>query len=129
MPAQLNWLVASTYWAPRHWPNRVSKATDPRTIVDLHDGQSKTAGHLSGNRDEFDLEYYRRTRAIDPPVDYMSMRHIVPEHDSLEEILIDRSITVLQRVRAKHKKMINFLQKINLIKIVKLFFLKEVVRK
>ena len=85
--------------------DRVSKATDPRTIVDLHDGQSKTAGHLSGNRDEFDLEYYRRTRAIDPPVDYMSMRHIVPEHDSLEEILIDRSITVLQRVRAKHKKM------------------------
>ena len=60
--------------------DRVSKATDPRTIVDLHDGQSKTEGHLSGNRDEFDLEYYRRTRAIDPPVDYMSMRHIVPEH-------------------------------------------------
>jgi len=56
--------------------------------------------------DTFDLEYHKRTASIDPPVDYMRMRHILPDHDRLQDVLTDRVIQVLQRVRERHRRML-----------------------
>jgi hypothetical protein len=55
------------------------------------------------NHINFDLEYHIRTAAIDPPVDYMRMRLILPEHEILEEKLINRVIYILKRVRQRHQ--------------------------
>jgi len=57
------------------------------------------------NQIKFDLEYHRRTVAIDPPVDYMRMRHILPEHSKVESILTVRVIQVLSRVRERHHRL------------------------
>jgi hypothetical protein len=79
----------------------------------LHQNQTNPSSRSSsngtngdhGDNDTFDLEFHRRTGAIDPPVDYMRMRHISPEHEILEEVLTNRVIQVLKRVRERHERM------------------------
>jgi hypothetical protein len=59
-----------------------------------HDRDNNNNGHIY-----FDLEYHIRTEAIDPPVHYTRMRHIVAEYSNLEGILTTRVVQVLRRVR------------------------------
>ena len=63
--------------------------------------------NLPGNDAQilFDLEYHRRTGAIDPPVGYMRMRFILPEHLELEGILMHRVSKVLMKVRETHRRL------------------------
>lgn len=61
---------------------------------------------------EFDFEYHRRTGAIDPPVNYMRMRHILPEHDQFKHLLMNRVSSVLMRVRERHWKLIESIKNV-----------------
>lgn len=63
---------------------------------------------------EFDFEYHRRTGAIDPPVNYMRMRHILPEHEQLKRLLMNRVSSVLMRVRERHWKLIESIKNVTL---------------
>ena len=81
--------------------NRSSFTSTNNTEIlpgDLRSGN----GHI-----HFDLEYHIRTEAIDPPVHYTRMRHIVPEYLKLEQKLTVRVIKVLRRVRERHRKMMD----------------------
>ena len=69
--------------------------------------------HSDNDHIHFDLEYHIRTEAIDPPVQYTRMRHIIPEHSSLEDILARRVISVLRRVRARHKRLMERMMQFN----------------
>ena len=66
-----------------------------------------TTSDRSGNDAQimFDLEYHRRTGAIEMPVDYMRMRHILPDHLELEGILMHRVGKVLMKVRERHRRL------------------------
>jgi len=81
-----------------------SSATTNNTTTDTsnhtnHDNENDGNDHI-----HFDLEYHIRTEAIDPPVDYMRMRHVAPEYLKIEGVLMDRVIRVLRRVRERHKR-------------------------
>ena len=53
---------------------------------------------------QFDLEYQVRTKYIDPPVDYMRMRQILPVHKEVEDLVANRVVLVLEKVRERHFK-------------------------
>ena len=70
--------------------------------------QSASFGCNYGDDDDhirFDVEDHRRTVAIDPPVDYMRMRHILPEHAEVEGTPTNRVISVLSRVRERDRRL------------------------
>lgn len=73
--------------------------------LSLHDPTSEFALE-NDEQIQFDLEYHRRTCAIDPPCDYTQMRHILSQNDHalMEDKLVARIINVLTRVRASHLK-------------------------
>jgi hypothetical protein len=82
----------------------------PTTSSDIPtaaDTASKLSSSSSTNDAQilFDLEYHRRTGAIDPPVDYMRMRHILPDHLQIEGILMKRVSKVLTKVRERHREL------------------------
>lgn len=64
---------------------------------------------------QFDLEYHRRTCAIDPPCEYIRMRHILPEHEhaKFENYLVRRIINVLSRVRKTHFELMQRMKQIS----------------
>jgi hypothetical protein len=64
---------------------------------------------------QFDLEYHRRTCAIDPPCEYRRMRHILPEqeHVKFESFLVQRVIKVLTRVRETHFSLMQRMKQIS----------------
>ncbi|GFH61667.1 hypothetical protein CTEN210_18143 [Chaetoceros tenuissimus] len=70
--------------------------------ANLKQDQDSKSSYLSSI--DFDLEYHRRTEAIDPPVDYMRMRHILSDHMELEEVMMKRVSTVLKKVRSRHRR-------------------------
>ncbi len=78
--------------------NAVSTSTSTNTSQYCHD---------DNNHIHFDLEYHIRTEAIDPPVDFTRMRHIVTEHVNLENVLTTRVVHVLRRVRERHRRLMN----------------------
>ncbi len=93
--------------------NNVDEGSQYEDIGDNVDDQ--VDDNVSGGdkvHNTFDLEYHRRTGAIDPPVDYMRMRHILREHNRLQDVLMDRVIQVLQRVRERHRRMLEAMKNI-----------------
>ena len=77
--------------------------------ANLKQDQESESSYLSSI--DFDFEYHRRTEGIDPPVDYMRMRHILSDHMELEEVMMKRVSTVLKRVRSRHRRiMLQFMK-------------------
>lgn len=64
---------------------------------------------------QFDLEYHRRTCAIDPPCEYIRMRHILPEqeHAKVENYLVHRIVKVLSHVRETHFSLMQRMKQIS----------------
>jgi len=85
-------------------------ATIPKTSSDVPSAiptvtASKSSSSATANDAQilFDLEHHRRTGAIDPPADFMRMRHILPDHLQIEGILMKRVSKVLTKVRERHR--------------------------
>mmetsp|Transcript_13607 Transcript_13607/g.20656 ORF Transcript_13607/g.20656 Transcript_13607/m.20656 type:complete len:1233 (+) Transcript_13607:216-3914(+) len=92
-------IVATDFGQAISGSSYFTASTSPNNTSQQHYDDN---GHI-----HFDLEYHIRTEAIDPPVHYTRMRHIVPEHVKLENVLTTRVVHVLRRVRERHKRLMD----------------------